>query len=55
MFGQSRRDEISIATGTTDEFSQPIYGRQSGDVAPKGALGSTSSPVLQIFRPYGPS
>jgi hypothetical protein len=37
-FGQSRRDEIFIENVVTNESLQPIYGRQKGDVAPKGAL-----------------
>jgi hypothetical protein len=35
---QSRRDEIFIDNVMPNEFSQPIYGRHKGDVAPKGAL-----------------
>ena len=37
-FRQSRRDEIFIEN-VAPESSRPIYGRQNGDVAPKGALG----------------
>ena len=50
---ESRRDEISIEKIAPINFSQPIMGG-TGDVAPKGALGSQGRSLgYKYFVPTG--